>query len=1268
MKLGHISKMFTYKARKVNLDNTTHQKVFNFPNSSSMIHGNQENLRFYYQLFIFLVSWCIFLPASSIQITELMYNPPNRENEETSSQSTMEFIELYNEKADYLDLGEWKFTKGIKFQFPEGVVIAPKTYFLVAKNPEKLRENYIKFYQQNITAQIFGPFQGLLSDKKDWLVLSDPAGGAMIDFAYEDKKPWPMAADGTGHTLSKIAPRLNDNKSTNWLPSQTFGGTPGRTNNLSLDSTTNFRHVLINEILIKDKKSKSSFFSVEIYNPTEIEIDLSGYWLSDSPNRLQKYQIPQATKIEPEGFFVITHQELKFKLARKTERLFLTHSSLEQVIDVASVPHILTNHYHNYGRYPDGSVEEWYLMPDSLSKANKIDDTDSLVINEIMYHPPDGSKKGEYIELYNCGTQTVDLFQWELTGGIEFRFKKNTKLAIGSYLVVAKDIDYFRSQHKTVDVIGNFRKTLSNNNGRVELRNEHGNLVDKVEYYDGGSWPKSADGYGSSLELINPGQDNSNSQVWQNSEESSKSDWHYISYLSICKEDRGEEAWPRLHLNLQGAGEILIDDVRLTKKNSPFFVEATRDREWVANGSFEYGVEDWEIIGTHIDSQTVVNQSKHGRKSLRLLASSSGNTGPNHVEIPLQFPLVAGDEYLISFWAKWQKGSNLLLTRCSGNQLSETHWIPRPNQPGTPGRQNSVYQSMIGPVFQKPIHSPITPTAKDHVQVEIQVYDPNGISEVHLNYKADRPNRSTDSGGLSTTSYRQITMLPIHQAKSGYILYRANIPNHSAPQTVAFYVQSTNEVGSTSTWPRDISRPGLYRIEHDEAKFKPELPSYRIIMRTEDVEEIENRPSLSNKMMNATFIFNETDVYYQVGCRWTGSPYRRGRSGYPSGYKIRFNADQKLHGLRSMARFDRNDNAPGGSYHERLSYYLLRKMGLPRGEQEWITVRFNSDQDRLVWGDIMPPNSQFLSIFYPRDDNDQLFEITSYFDFRGEPGDARNFRSQSANFEWYGDDDLDLYRWNYQPRSRESKGDFDALFELLKVMNYQTNSSDTEESTNLSYETSISKHINVEQWLRMLATRVVVSDWDFVGATSGQNAYVYRPGKSKKWELLTWDNEWGYDRVNMSVWADAPAIKRFQQSPTHQHLYFGFMRELIKKYFNVDYLLPRVQHYHRMVGGKSPDMLMDFVKDRTTYLDNLIPKAKAKVTQWNPGLFTLKGTAPVETKMIKVIFQNQKVVDYYPQWLSATDWHLALSEKTKPTSIQFFDNDHNLIVMEQLSE
>ena len=959
-----------------------------------------------------------------------MYHPPNKEKGESFSQSAMEFIEFYNEKADYLDLGNWQFTQGITFQFPEGTIIDPKTYFLVAKDPIKLKQNYAVFYEQNISAPIFGPFQGQLSDKKDRLILSDPANGLMIDFTYSDQGRWPIAADGSGHTLAKISPRLNDDLSTSWRPSQTFGGTPGRANNLSSDNNIISGEVIINEIVIKNRKSKSSSIAVEIYNPTEITIDIGGYWLSDSSDQLKKYQIPQDTKIEPAGFFVLTSQELKFKLNRKTESLFLTHSLFDRVVDVANISRAPTKSYPSYGRYPDGSSEEWYLMPDSLSYANEIDDDDSLVINEIMYHPPDGSSKSEYIELYNRGNKTVDVSEWLLTGGIKFKFNKNTELAAGSYLVIAKNIGHFRSQYGMVNVVGNFKQTLSNSNETIQLRNAHGNLVDQVKYYDGGRWPKLADGYGSSLELINPNQDNSNNQVWLGSNENNKAEWHYISYQRTCTENRGEEAWPRLHLHLQGAGKILIDDIRLTKTNSPFFVKATRGQEWVSNGSFEYGVEDWEIIGTHIDSQTTAVQSKHGRKSLKISSTSSGNTGPNHVEIPLEFPLIEGEEYMVSFWAKWQEGSNLLLTRCSGNQLAETHWIPIAGQSGTPGQLNSVYQTLIGPVFQKPIHTPITPTAADQVQIEIQVYDPNGISEVQLNYKAEQPNRLAGLDSLLATSYQQVVMSPIHQTKSHYILYRANIPNHTAPQTIAFYVQAKNKLGTKNTWPRDIRRPGLYRIEHNNEKFKPELPSYRIIMQKDDVQEINNRPALSNRMMNATFIFNQTDVYYQVSCRWTGSPYRRGRSGYLSGYKIRFNADQKFHGLRSMARFDRNDNAPGGSYHERLSYYLLRKMGLPRGDQEWITVRFNSDQGHPVWGDIMPPNSQFLSIFYPQDSNDQLFEITSYFDFRGEPGDARNFRSRSANFEWYSKDDLDLYRWNYQPRSRENKDDIEPLFQL----------------------------------------------------------------------------------------------------------------------------------------------------------------------------------------------------------------------------------------------
>ena len=48
-----------------------------------------------------------------------------------------------------------------------------------------------------------------------------------------------------------------------------------------------------------------------------------------------------------------------------------------------------------------------------------------------MYHPPDGSSKSEYIELYNRGNKTVDVSEWLLTGGIKFKFNKNDTILFG---------------------------------------------------------------------------------------------------------------------------------------------------------------------------------------------------------------------------------------------------------------------------------------------------------------------------------------------------------------------------------------------------------------------------------------------------------------------------------------------------------------------------------------------------------------------------------------------------------------------------------------------------------------------------------------------------------------------------------------------------------------------------------------------------------------------------------------------------------------------
>src|SRR6476660_5497568 len=68
-----------------------------------------------------------------------------------------------------------------------------------------------------------------------------------------------------------------------------------------------------------------------------------------------------------------------------------------------------------------------------------------VIINEIMYHPapavPEDSSQ-EWIELYNKGTNAVNLTGWKLRRGIDFTFP-NVTIPAGGYVVVAANVTSF---------------------------------------------------------------------------------------------------------------------------------------------------------------------------------------------------------------------------------------------------------------------------------------------------------------------------------------------------------------------------------------------------------------------------------------------------------------------------------------------------------------------------------------------------------------------------------------------------------------------------------------------------------------------------------------------------------------------------------------------------------------------------------------------------------------------------------------------------------
>ena len=125
-----------------------------------------------------------------------------------------------------------------------------------------------------------------------------------------------------------------------------------------------------------------------------------------------------------------------------------------------------------------------------------------LRFTEIMYNPPGGSEY-EFVELHNSGDSEVSL-GWFRFDGIDFTFDAGATIASGRHIVLASDDDpdAFKLRYPGLPVYGWYKDSLSNSGQRLTLLDAGWRRVVEVEYSDGGTWPRLADGDGHSLELI----------------------------------------------------------------------------------------------------------------------------------------------------------------------------------------------------------------------------------------------------------------------------------------------------------------------------------------------------------------------------------------------------------------------------------------------------------------------------------------------------------------------------------------------------------------------------------------------------------------------------------------------------------------------------------------------------------------------------------------------------------------------------------------------
>ena len=148
-----------------------------------------------------------------------------------------------------------------------------------------------------------------------------------------------------------------------------------------------------------------------------------------------------------------------------------------------------------------------------------VGETGVAAINEINYNSPDDASSEDWIELYNPGTESVNLSGWVFKDEDDdhaFQVPDGTILEPDSYLVIVEDTEAFADIHPNVtNYIGDTGFGLSGGGELLRLFDLNETMIDSVEYDDEAPWPNEPDGNGPTLELTDATADNSLASSWQ---------------------------------------------------------------------------------------------------------------------------------------------------------------------------------------------------------------------------------------------------------------------------------------------------------------------------------------------------------------------------------------------------------------------------------------------------------------------------------------------------------------------------------------------------------------------------------------------------------------------------------------------------------------------------------------------------------------------------------------------------------------------------------
>ncbi len=270
-----------------------------------------------------------------------------------------DWFEIYNPGDEDVDISGYYLTDDVneptKWQVPEGVVVPAHGYLIV-------------WADDNDTLGQAPHTSFKLSSSGEQVAIFD-ASGALIDSVtfpeLNSDVSYGRYPDGTDNWIVMYVPTPG---------AANTDSTPPQPGNLYINE-----FMASNDTTIADPDFNDYSDWIEIYNDGDVDIDISGYFMTDDLENPTKWQVPEGVVVPAHGYLLIWADDndtlgqaphTNFKLSGGGEQVGLFAPDTT-VVDTITYGEQQTD--VSYGRYPDGA-DNWIFMTHPTPGASNRND------------------------------------------------------------------------------------------------------------------------------------------------------------------------------------------------------------------------------------------------------------------------------------------------------------------------------------------------------------------------------------------------------------------------------------------------------------------------------------------------------------------------------------------------------------------------------------------------------------------------------------------------------------------------------------------------------------------------------------------------------------------------------------------------------------------------------------------------------------------------------------------------------------------------------